>query len=141
MTPERLDLDAERHDPRGRATFETPRSKAVINVGAALARMGGDSDLLADVAQFFLEDAPQLMAQMRTALGDRQAVELAHAAHTLKGLASNFDAIHVQMRAAELESAGHRGQLDVAPLIDDLEREVSQVESALRREVLSARSV
>lgn len=112
--------------------------KEVINANAALTRMGGDSGLLADVAGFFLEDAPGLLTQLRAAVRDQQGAELAHAAHTLKGLASNFDAVFVQKLAAELESRGFAGRFDGAEsLLDELEREAGRVEQALKEQVLS----
>lgn len=112
----------------------------VVNVSAALARMGGDSGLLADVAGFFLEDAPGLLSQMRAAVREQQGGELAHAAHTLKGLASNFDAVFVQKLAAELESRGFAGQFEGADsMLVELDREVGRVEVALKEQVLAAR--
>jgi HPt (histidine-containing phosphotransfer) domain-containing protein len=110
----------------------------VINVSAALARMGGDSGLLADVAGFFLEDAPELLTQMRCAVRDQQGGELAHAAHTLKGLASNFDAVFVQKIAAELESRGFAGRFEGADsMLDELDSEANRVERALKEQVLT----
>ncbi|MCC7422372.1 MAG: Hpt domain-containing protein [Planctomycetaceae bacterium] len=109
----------------------------VINVSAALARMGGDAGLLADVAGFFLEDAPELMSQMRVAVRDQRGAELAHAAHTLKGLASNFDAVFVQKLAAELESRGFAGRFEgTDSMLEELEREAGRVEQALKEHVL-----
>lgn len=110
----------------------------VIDVEAALARMGRDRGLLRDVAQFFIEDAPGLLAQVRSAASARSGPDIGQAAHSLKGLVSNFDAIHAQRLAAEIEQLGFAGRVDEAgALLDRLEQEVVRAMEAVRAEILS----
>lgn len=109
----------------------------VIDLSAAMCRMGHDRSLVEDVARFFLEDSPGLMTQIRSASDAANALEAAHAAHTLKGLASNFNASRVVQLAAEIEQSGRAGRLnEIVSRIDPLEQEVARVEAALRHEVL-----
>jgi two-component system, sensor histidine kinase and response regulator len=111
----------------------------VINVEAALSRMGRDRSLLEDVARFFLEDAPGLLEHIKTGIRAGDAEGVAHSAHSLKGLASNFDAVYAHSLAAEIELHGRSSRLDAAALlVDDLEREVARVEAALHSEVLGS---
>jgi HPt (histidine-containing phosphotransfer) domain-containing protein len=67
---------------------------------AALKRLGGSVELLKDMFQFFLEDAPALLATLDSSLSQKNLDEAFRAAHSLKGLASNFDA-HVVTRPAK----------------------------------------
>lgn len=127
-------------DPSRQANADagTPaESSQVINLNAALSRMGHDQQLLADVASFFVEDAPPLVQQLRAHSAENLPEALARAAHTLKGLASNFDAQFVQALAAEIETQGFQNETEgVDRKIDALAYEVDRVIEALRDQLL-----
>jgi HPt (histidine-containing phosphotransfer) domain-containing protein len=67
-------------------------SDAGIDLHAALRRLGGDADLLRELAAIFVQDAAGLLDQATSALERADSAAAAHAAHSLKGLASNFSA-------------------------------------------------
>ncbi len=99
--------------------------------------MGNDRDLLKDMAEFFLADAPPLMMQIRQALAARNSEELSRTAHSLKGLASNFSASSVQELAEEVEHLGKASKFDeAATRMDPLEQEIQRVLSSLQRRVI-----
>jgi two-component system, sensor histidine kinase and response regulator len=78
----------------------------------ALSRVGGDIDLIKEIAQLFVEDYPRVLDELHQAVdnGDAQAVE--RTAHGLKGSVSTFGA-HAAMEAAlTLENLGRARQLD-----------------------------
>jgi signal transduction histidine kinase/DNA-binding response OmpR family regulator/HPt (histidine-containing phosphotransfer) domain-containing protein len=77
-----------------------------------LARVGGDRELLADMARLFVEDAPRTIDRIREALDARNADALRRAAHTLKGAAANFEATELVTAARALEEIGRTGQFD-----------------------------
>ena len=81
----------------------------------SLERLGGDAELFVDLVRFFLEDAAMLVARMETALEakDARAVELA--AHSLKGLCSNFGARRAVAAAYAIEESARAGKLADAP--------------------------
>jgi two-component system sensor histidine kinase/response regulator len=79
-----------------------------------LALMEGDRDLLRELIDVFVEDAPQRIQCVRRALADRDADALNRAAHALKGSASNFGAADVVSRAQRLETLAHENDLDAA---------------------------
>src|SRR5581483_10598714 len=54
-----------------------------------LARLDGDTELLREIAGAFLADAPILVGKIRAAIAARDVVALEHAAHELKGSASD----------------------------------------------------
>src|SRR3974377_788677 len=64
----------------------------VFDLEGALKRFDGDEELFHDMVQFFMQDVPGLLDQVRQGVraGAADAVELS--AHSLKGLAANFGA-------------------------------------------------
>lgn len=88
---------------------------SLLNLALALDRVGGDRELLEEVAQLFLDDYPNSVAEIEQALavGDPKGVE--RGAHTLKGAVSNFGADSVVETALALEMAGRAGDLTTAP--------------------------
>src|SRR4051812_19198735 len=80
----------------------------------ALSRVGGDAELLKEIAALFIEDYPNGLAEIRAALalGDGKAIE--RAAHGLKGSVSTFGARAAVDLAFEVEQSGHALDLDRA---------------------------
>lgn len=89
-------------------------STQVFDRQAALSRMGGDEVLLREMAEFFLADVDRLFEAVQTGLRDKKSLEVERAAHTLKGLASNFSAARAVRAAWIVESLGHSGDLSAA---------------------------
>src|SRR5271166_4447317 len=77
---------------QGRNSSVMTDSQPNWNPENALARVEGDSLLLRELIQLFLDDYPLTMADLQAAIakGDTSAAE--RHAHTLKGAASNFEA-------------------------------------------------
>ncbi len=92
---------------------------------AALARVGGDIDLLKDIARVFLDDCPRALAELRKAGTNNDCVLAEQAAHSLKGAASNFGAGRVVETSLHIEKMGRAGKLD------GFESAVESLESAL----------
>lgn len=88
---------------------------AMLNLQVALDRVGGDSELLAEVARLFLMDSPRSMGEIRKAIDEGDAKLLEREAHSLKGSASNFGAQPVVDAALALEQMGRAGNLAAAP--------------------------
>ena len=83
----------------------------IINLAAALTRVGGDAELLIEIAELFLRTAPPLLAQIDQAVARRDAGALERAAHTLKGSVGNFAVGEAFQAALKLELLGRSGQL------------------------------
>jgi len=86
----------------------------ILNHAVALEQVGGDQELLIEVAQLFLEDYPNSLREIEEALRTGDAKLMERAAHTLKGAAANFGAEPVVEPALRLEMAGRRGNLSAA---------------------------
>jgi HPt (histidine-containing phosphotransfer) domain-containing protein len=100
---------------------------------AILERVDGDIDLLREVIEMFLTDAPPLIADMRAAVAAGDAGGIKAAAHTLRGAASNFGATAVVECAREVEALAKSGGLaNAAALVDRLEGAHRELETALR---------
>jgi len=83
--------------------------------GKALTELEGDRELLEELMRLLIEEeAPGQLAKLRESLEQNNAAALAHAAHTLKGIAGQFCAQAVEGLASRLELEARKG--DVAPL-------------------------
>ena len=83
-----------------------------FNKAIALERVGGDTELLREVAQLYLGEYPGLLTQMRSALDARDPDRLQRAAHTLKGSLGTLGAERALRFIIQLETMGRTGNLD-----------------------------
>jgi PAS domain S-box-containing protein len=91
-----------------------PCSEPVINREEALARAAGDPVILKMLVDLYLETVPRQMAQLREAIGRRDAKEIDRLAHLIKGAVSNFAekgpayqaAYNIELLAKKKEFAG-----------------------------------
>jgi two-component system, sensor histidine kinase and response regulator len=118
-----------------RALFESPLRTAavpIMNRESALVRLGGDAKLLRQLADFYAEDAPKLLRELEAALAADDAKLVHQTAHSLKGLAANFDAFAAVTAARDMELAAHAGNLQACPsLLDSLRSEIARLIEAL----------
>jgi CheY-like chemotaxis protein/HPt (histidine-containing phosphotransfer) domain-containing protein len=99
-----------------------------------LALVGGDSDVVSELARLFLEDGPRRLEDIEAALaaGDHEAIRTA--AHTLKGSAASICATRTADAALRLEQLAQASDLAGARgAFAALSVEVAQLEQALRR--------
>jgi HPt (histidine-containing phosphotransfer) domain-containing protein len=98
---------------------------AGIDRQVALSRVGGDAELLKEIAQLFIDDYPRAMDDIRQAADRGDAKSLERSAHGLKGSVANFGAPSAVEAARMLESMGRAQQLaniqDVQQVIHTLE--------------------
>jgi len=95
----------------GAVPQEAPMSESLVDRSVALARVDGDLGLLKEIVGLFMGDFPKLMAEIRTAVQNRDAAKLRRAAHTLKGSVGNFGAARAVEAALVLEMMGKSGDL------------------------------
>ncbi len=93
-----------------------------------LKQMAGD-DFIDELIRTFLEDAPQLLQQLRSAFAANDAETFRRAAHSLKSNASSFGAEHLSGLAKELEMLGRENKLSDAgiklPALEDAYQSVA----------------
>jgi CheY-like chemotaxis protein len=104
-----------------------------LDESLALSRVGGDLDLLKEVAELFLDDYPSTFEKIKAAVASRDATALEQHAHSLKGSVSTFGANRAFEAAFTLEKQGRSG--DMTGASDGL-RQLEQALEALRPELV-----
>ena len=89
----------------------------LIDWSDALESVDGDRELLAAVIEAFVEEAPQLMNQAKTAIENDDAALLHRTGHTLKGALLSFGGTEPSETAKKLEQLGASGTVDGADAI------------------------
>jgi HPt (histidine-containing phosphotransfer) domain-containing protein len=79
-----------------------------LNLQGALERIGGDEELLVDIAAVFLTEYPELLNEMQDAVASADADVLQRSAHTLKGSLLAIGAERAAELALELEMQGRQ---------------------------------
>lgn len=92
---------------------------------AALERLDGDEELLQEIIDIFLEDAPRLFLALKQARLDRDQKTTERQAHSLKGASANVGAIHLQAICLIAEASSKAGRWE------ELEAQLPELESAL----------
>lgn len=120
-------------------TEEEEQKKNPINIQTlqALKDMVGDdsSDLVAEVIDSYLEDAPQRLQAISQAVVCGDAKLLHYSAHALKSLSVTLGAIPLAQICGELEAMGRAATtLGAFSLVSQLEAEYERVKAALQLE-------
>ena len=103
-----------------------------MNREAALARMGGDLELLHEVAVLFLEEYPGALDSLRRAVEQSDACVVERTAHTLKGCVLNFGAEAAAEAALRLEMLGRsRKTVEFSNALEALEAAMAKLHSEL----------
>ena len=98
-----------------------------------LSRIDGDQKLFAELAAYFIEDAPELLVTARRGAADRSAQTVARAVHGLRGLTATFDgykAIAITKSIGPLLGDGDWQAVQDA--LDELETEIDNLQCDLR---------
>ena len=104
----------------------------VLDRATALARVGGDLDLLKEIAALFLDEYPRELDEIRKAQAAGDAYTLERAAHGLKGSVANFGAAPAVDAAFQLEQLCKACKLDqVPPPLAALERALALLHAEL----------
>lgn len=87
---------------------------SILDWERALENTDGSEELLIELAGVFIDECPEMMRQIRTAIDERDAPALQRAAHSLKGSARIFAATAAADAALEFETMGAEGDLSDA---------------------------
>ena len=106
----------------------------VLDRVAALERLQGDGELLAELAEVFLKGNPGLLAKIRSSLSEGDLTGIERAAHAIKGSVGNFGARRAVDAAFDLEKAARSGDLaECRRLSSVLEAEMEALKPELTR--------
>ena len=109
-------------------------ARAVLDISAAMDRVGGDKSLLKELAEIFLEDYPKQLTQIAEAIAKQDWTTAEREAHGLKGAVANFSAPDAVEAARALEFAVREGRHgELLPMLDRLRDQLSRVRAELDR--------
>ena len=110
----RLDGDSGAVEPEVAAQAATASPLSEIDLQELLFRFDDDAELLRDMVAMLWESGERLLSDIAEALEARDAAALNVAAHTFKGVVSNFTTGAVYEQSLALEQMGAAGDLDTA---------------------------
>lgn len=100
----------------------------LLDIDTAVNRIGGDRELYNEVAQIYLEDAPELLEKIAANLKilNRETVE--RNAHSLKSASANVGAERARAAALAIELEAHTAdQSRLSTLLSDLRQCIQTV--------------
>ena len=110
-------------------------SQPIFDYDRALTTADGDTELVTELVELFMEKCPEMLADLERAVESDDSEALVLAAHTLKGSAASVGALAIAETAEFLEKSGNAR--DMAPTqnsynlieaeVRDFEREVSEL--------------
>jgi HPt (histidine-containing phosphotransfer) domain-containing protein len=113
-------------------TTPNPDPESVSDLDSALSAVEGDRELLRRMAGLFLTQLPDLLGEIRAAVGTTDGPSLERAAHKLRGAAANFGARRACDAALDLERMGRSGDLSRAGhTVAELELATAALEDVL----------
>ena len=103
-----------------------------LDVSVLAALVGDDPGMISEFLHDFRSSATQIAAEMKSAYGAGQAVQVGALAHKLKSSARSVGALALGELCAEIEQAGKAGQIKVlAALLSHFEVEMAAVDKYL----------
>ncbi len=104
------------------------RSTPPLDLAKALTVVGGDKDLLVELAQVFQTELPARLQALRRAVASGDAEQTEHVAHNLKGALASLGATRARDLTHELEQLGRASRLGTAPaVLATLEQELVRI--------------
>lgn len=99
----------------------------------ALERLDGEEDLLRIQMEYFLNDGPELISELRTGVTTETAKDVERAAHRLKGLLAGYGRSRSSQQAATLEQDAADGSVTRSRhLVDQLDADVQHLVAGIR---------
>lgn len=86
----------------------------VIDESRLLSEFGGDREILAELRDLFLDQAPPLYAAILQSMDDAKVPDMVKDAHSLKGACATYGAPRLTAVCKEIELAGKSGDLETA---------------------------
>jgi two-component system, sensor histidine kinase and response regulator len=104
--------------------------------GGLLELFDGDEEFLDQMLAVFFDSAPKLLAEIGTAVAERDFPRISRASHTLAGVVSNFGAEEAVAAGRRLEALGRQGDAPppaLAEAKEACERHVEALSAAVQR--------
>ena len=109
-----------------------PPTEIDVTTFEELKQMSG-ADFIGELIDTYLEDAPQLIKEMRTSLKSNDAEVFRRAAHSFKSNSATFGANRLSLLAKELETLGRENKLsEIGSRLETLEEAYGVVAKELQ---------
>ena len=120
--------------PIGSGMTENVQPPAVVFDSKAFSdRLSGDSALISEIINIFLEETPKRMHTLEKSIKQQQKDEAARLAHTIKGSAANVSGQKLHAVALRIEKAcDSAGWREAEALVPRLNRQFEMLERAMR---------
>ncbi|HTQ37616.1 MAG TPA: response regulator [Pirellulales bacterium] len=106
----------------------------ILDLASLRARVEQDLDLLEEMIELFLSSSPSLLAEIESAVAQRDCPTITRAAHSLKGALLNISAGGCAKAALELEDLGRSGETArVDESLAALKLQLQQLQAELTR--------
>jgi two-component system, sensor histidine kinase and response regulator len=120
-------------EPNAPPPTSAARAGGTIDLSALLENFGGRGDLVRDVVDVFLVDAPIMLTRLDNAVSSGNASDIAAAAHAIKGSAGLFSQGEAYTNARTLETRARAGDVgDGAHTAGEIAAAVSRLMDELR---------
>ncbi|MBD2740910.1 response regulator [Coleofasciculus sp. FACHB-1120] len=119
-------------------SFSTPIDAKTLEAFAKT--VGGNaSNLLTQLINCYLEDAPKLLQAMGAGVSDKDAIALRHASHTLRASSASLGAIQLATLCTQLEAMSRAGEIaGASKIVVQIKTEYEKVKAALQMEAQSS---
>ena len=127
----------EKQTASGTAVTSGANTKNKHAMAALLDAFNNDRSLFKDIAEMFISDYPPMLETLRQAIEAKDGPLLGRTAHSLKGMARNFQVDAAADSALRLEGLAKQGQFEPArDLVNQLDGELASFESRLKQMVV-----
>ncbi len=114
--------------PKASAEADAPPTSDPIDLNAALEVVGNDVDILREAVALSLEEVPDELAALRTAVSTSDAKQVEAKAHRLKGVVGTLGGFAAREAGQVLETMGEQHNLTgAAAALQIFEREIKRV--------------
>jgi len=104
----------------------------IIDLKEAMTRLDDDYELLEEIWDVFLEDAPNQINILEKSIREKDFMTVAHQSHSLKGAAANIGAVGTADLAGRLQRFAERKKMeDVEKIYGTLKKEMEKLISSL----------
>ncbi|MFH1313232.1 MAG: response regulator [Candidatus Eisenbacteria bacterium] len=124
-------LPTEPPEPR-RVTPPPSDGKEVLDREDLLRRLGGDEEMVQQILETFMQDAPKQLIALKQAVEANDITLAERHAHTLKGAAGNVGARALHNAAMKAQEAAERGDPgEISRMVEAVESQLAGLERAL----------
>ena len=108
-------------------------NKDVFDSDAYIERLEGDTELINEIADMFLQESPSLVTGLGKVVSDHDPSAIEHHAHEIKGWVGNLSASRCFEIAQTMENMGHSGNLEgIEELYNTITNEIENLNKELK---------